>query len=97
MPVRFGLGGSRCEHGTQADGLCAQRTFSPLSLIQRKGALLPPVQRSVAPLGAETASLCSNSAAMTILPFGIHGKMFVFEVLGDLRRMFGLDLLAGSR
>src|SRR5438132_12050513 len=23
MPVRLGLEGSRCEHGTQADGLCA--------------------------------------------------------------------------
>jgi hypothetical protein len=32
-----------------------------------------------------------------ILPFGIDRKMFVFEALGDRRRMFGLDLLAGSR
>src|SRR5207248_11328159 len=37
-----------------------QRTFSPLSLIQRKGALLPPVQRSVTSLGTQPASLCSN-------------------------------------
>ena len=55
------------------------------------------IQRSATPLGAQTTSLCSNSAMVTVLPFRIDRKMFVFEVLGDLRRMFGLDLLAGSR
>ena len=87
----------RREHGTQAYGVCAQRTFCPLFLIQRKRASLPPIQRSATPLGAQSASLCSNSAAVTILSFRIDRKMFVFEVLGDLRRMFGLDLLACNR
>src|SRR2546423_7667192 len=62
MPVWLGLEGPRCEHGTQAYGLCAQWTFCPLSLIQRKRALLAPVQRSATPVVAQTASLCSNSA-----------------------------------
>src|SRR2546423_8334120 len=54
LSLRFRIGIPRREHGTQAYGLCAQRTFCPLSLIQRKRALLAPVQRSATPLGAQT-------------------------------------------
>jgi hypothetical protein len=92
MPVRLGLEGSRCEHGTQADGLSAQRTLSRLSLIQRKAALLPPVQRSVTPLGAQTASLCSNAG----LPFRIHREMLVLQMLRDALRLLGFNLLRGG-
>ena len=76
---------------------CApQRTFSPLSLIQRKAALLPPVQRSVTPLGAQTASLCSNSAWVTVLPFRIHREMLVLQMLRDALRLLGFNLLRGG-
>src|SRR4029077_1130956 len=69
-----------------------QRTLSPLSLIQRKAALLPPVQRSVTPLGAQTASLCSNAG----LPFRIHREMLVLQMLRDARRLLGFNLLRGG-
>ena len=54
------------------------------------------IQRSATPLGAQTANLCSNSAAVTALSFRIDRKMFVLEVVWDLRRLFGFDFFAGS-
>ncbi len=69
--------------------------FCPLFLIQRQRASLPSIQRSATPLGAQTASLCSNSA-VTALSFRIDRKMFILEVLWDLRRLFGFDFFAGS-
>jgi hypothetical protein len=97
MPVRLGLEGSRCEHGTQADGLWAQRTFSPLSLIQRKGALLPLVQRSVTPLGrTDCKSVFQPLLGVTVLSFRIHREMLVLQMLRDALRLLGFNLLRGG-
>jgi len=90
MPVRLGLEGSRCEHGTQPYGLCAQRTFSPLSPIQRKGALLP---RRVTLLGGQTASVFQPSLEVTVLSFRIHREMLVLQMLRDALRLLGFNLL----
>ena len=58
-----------------------------------EGCTLPLVQRSVTPLGAQTASLCSNAG----LPFRIHREMLVLQMLRDALRLLGFNFLRGGR
>src|SRR5438067_11388874 len=83
MPARLDPEGACCVHVTRDDALCAQGTFCLLSLIRRMGALLPPVQRSITPMGAETASLCSNlRLGGQSYPSGFTGKCLFFKCSG---------------
>jgi hypothetical protein len=45
---------------------------------------------------ADCKSVLQPPLEVTVLSFRIHREMLVLEVLGNLRRLFGLDLFTGS-